>query len=118
MTISARDRITAAEQEETSRAWRDWCRYLQTHLALLDRRAAQAGRVAFEADEAGEAAEDAAQQTLRLLPASQRGLFDHVVGERRQLIQSEQERSLRMSGGWYRSAPPMRSPGSRSMSRR
>lgn len=106
MTISARARRDAAEQEDIAQQWRDWCAYLRAQLQLLEARTTQSSRVAFERDESWEDAERAAQANLAAMPVSRRILFDAVLAARRQEIQQQHELALRMNGNSRRMVDP------------
>lgn len=90
MTISPFERAGAALHEAVHRQWRDWTRYLEAHLVLLDARTAER-QVAFERDETLEEQANQAHTTLAALPPAQRALFEQLHEERRQAVQAAQE---------------------------
>lgn len=86
MTLSSIERANAVLREEVHHEWRDWTRYLEAHLTLLDARAAER-RIAFERDEALEERVARARGALAALPQERRALFDQLRDERRQAVQ-------------------------------
>lgn len=84
-----------ARIEETAHAeWRDWRRYLQAQLTLLDVRIAE-GQALFErADELEEEAERA-RRDLAILPAARRTFFAAVCATTRTAVQTELEAEQR-----------------------
>jgi hypothetical protein len=86
MTISPLERASAALQETVHSQWRDWVRYLEAHLTLLDARAAER-QISFERNTALEEQATAAQANLAALPIERRQLFDAIREERRQTVQ-------------------------------
>ncbi|NNJ12913.1 hypothetical protein EKD04_021530 [Chloroflexales bacterium ZM16-3] len=90
MSTSPLERANAALQEEVYRQWRDWTRYLEAQLTLLDARAAER-QVAFERDATLEEPARQAQDALDALPPASRTLFAQIHEERRQAVQAAQE---------------------------
>lgn len=90
MSVSPLERAGAALQEEVHGQWRDWTRYLQAHLTLLDARAAER-HITFERDATLEEQVRAARSTLALMPQARRSLFDQLREERRQTVQAARE---------------------------
>lgn len=90
MSISPLERAGAALQEEVHGQWRDWTRYLQAHLTLLDARAAER-HVIFERDATLEEKVRAARSALATMPQARRSLFDQLREERRQAVQGARE---------------------------
>ncbi len=87
-------RASAAIQEAIHAQWRDWTRYLEARLALLDVRIAER-RVAFERDNNLEERADQARTVLAVIPQARRLLFDQLCEERRQVLQAGLESTLK-----------------------
>ena len=86
-------RITATQvysQVEIEAWWRDWCAYLESHLAVLDARLA-GDRAVFERDDATAQQRTLAQQRLQAIAATRRSVFDRVRESLRQAEQVRQE---------------------------
>jgi hypothetical protein len=87
-------RAGAAIQEAIHTQWRDWTRYLEARLALLDARIAER-RVAFERDNDLEERAEQARTALTVIPQARRLLFDRLCEERRQALQVGLESTLK-----------------------
>jgi hypothetical protein len=87
-------RAGAAIQEAIHTQWRDWTRYLEARLALLDARIAER-RVAFERDNNLEERAEQARTALTVIPQARRILFDRLCEERRQALQVGLESTLK-----------------------
>jgi len=96
--VLARDRMDAKHQEDDVGLWRDYHAFLKAKQTLIDVRAAEA-RTAFEQAETLEAEARQAQGRLDAIPAGTRGMFEHVLEERRQRVQAELEAELRAQRG-------------------
>ena len=87
-------RASAAIREAIHAQWRDWTRYLEARLALLDVRIAER-RIAFERDNNLEERADQARTVLAVIPQARRLLFDQLCEERRQVLQAGLESTLK-----------------------
>jgi hypothetical protein len=98
--VSSADKADAMHQAQVHEQWRDWDRYLQAHLQLLDALQAEATSLpSFERqDDAWEMKRERAQADLKRIPGYRRGLFDRVREERRQDVQHELEAAQRANG--------------------
>jgi hypothetical protein len=94
----SRDRMDAKHQEDDVGLWRDYHAFLKAKQALIEVRAAEA-RAAFEQADTLEAEARQAQGRLDAIPAGTRGMFEHVLEERRQRVQAELEAELRAQRG-------------------
>ncbi len=87
-------RAGAAIQEAIHTQWRDWTRYLEARLALLDVRIAERS-VAFERDNNLEERAEQARTALAVIPQARRLLFDRLCEERRQALHVGLESTLK-----------------------
>lgn len=96
---TALDRSRIAHDETAIQLWRDWRRYLQARLELLE--VQRSGDLAdFEQDPAGPAArEQAARATIAALPAAYRRVCEQLVEERRQQTHAAREQAARAQAG-------------------
>ena len=89
--LDSATRSDARHQAEITSWWRDWHRYLQAHLQLLEARQAEAtAPPSFErTDDAWEQQRAAADQTLRRIPHDRRAVFDRTREARRAPTEAE-----------------------------
>src|ERR687885_603767 len=92
-TAEAATRADALHQAEVRSWWRDWHRYLQAHLQLLDAQAAEATHApSFERTaDAWEQQHAEAEQTLKRIPHDRRVVFDRTRDGRRAEMQAHLE---------------------------
>jgi hypothetical protein len=99
--VPSRERADAKRQEDDVTLWRDYHTFLKAKLTLLEVRIAEA-RVAFERADAREGDAEQAQGVLDRIPAGIRVLFEAVLEERRQQLQTTLEAEARSSGSGQR----------------
>jgi hypothetical protein len=88
-TLGAEQRADARFYEQIAAHARQYLAFLDARLALLTIQTAR-GAAAFERADARDEDERAAQTTLASLPPASRALFEAVVEQERQTVQSEQ----------------------------
>jgi hypothetical protein len=100
-SVPSRERADARRQEDDVSLWRDYHTFLKAKLTLLEARV-EAARVAFERSDAREGQAEQAEAALDRIPAGIRALFEAVLEERRQQLQTALEAEAHSSGSTQR----------------
>ena len=105
--VSVRERKDARRQEDDVTLWRDYHMFLKAKMTLLEVRLAES-HTAFERADSRELEAEQAQAALDRIPGGFRAMFEVVLEERRQRVQTELEAEAgsRGSGGRSRQLDP------------
>jgi hypothetical protein len=88
-----------AFQEQAIAQWRDWRRFLDLHLQLLDvRSSAAVDAEAFEIADSAADREREIKRQLAAIPGDARALFERLVEERRQQVHAAMDAERRATG--------------------